>query len=56
MDPNANLEAQRRIVARIIDLDATAIDPVDAVALADLVQALDEWLTRGGFLPAEWQR
>lgn len=24
--------------------------------LADNVQALDEWLTKGGFLPMSWER
>lgn len=51
MDPNANLAEQRRIVARILDGD----DSADWSRLAELVQALDEWLTAGGFLPGEWQ-
>jgi hypothetical protein len=28
----------------------------DAVELAELTHALDEWLTKGGFLPTEWHR
>lgn len=27
----------------------------DAERLAELVQALDEWITKGGFLPARWK-
>jgi hypothetical protein len=26
----------------------------DAVQLANCVQALDEWMTKGGFLPKDW--
>lgn len=56
MDPNANLKEQREIVARMLDDDAESPDGFanDATRLAELVQALDEWLTNGGFLPSEW--
>jgi hypothetical protein len=53
MDPNANLAEQRRIRSRIIageELDG------DAQRLADLVEALDNWISRGGFLPRDWQQ
>jgi hypothetical protein len=62
MDPQANLAEQRSIAARIIErLDNPGrVQPYrlehDAERLAELVQALDEWLTRGGFLPARWER
>jgi hypothetical protein len=49
MDPNANLEEQRRIARRILDGDDR-----DAERLAELVEALDEWLASGGFLPSDW--
>ncbi len=62
MDPEANLREQRKLAAEIV----SAPDPVDeagyielderANRLADLVQALDEWLTKGGFLPADWRK
>jgi hypothetical protein len=29
--------------------------PDEAAELADLIQALDTWIRRGGFLPAPWQ-
>ena len=54
MDPDANLNEQRRIVARMLAHDSEAIDTNDAIRLAELAQALDEWITKGGFLPAEW--
>lgn len=68
MDPNANLEEQRRIVARLLspepgvrDLCDPAFTPPppkadDVLRLAELVQALDEWIKGGGFLPKDWQK
>lgn len=64
MDPNANLSEMRRIAARILAaLDAAdedtgewMCDPHDTACLAELVEALDGWLSRGGFLPARWER
>lgn len=53
MNPNANLQEQRRIVASIIAEDYL---PQDVVYLAELVEALDNWITSGGFLPADWKR
>ncbi len=50
MDPNANLAEQRRIVAQILDGDSSA----DWSRLAELVEALDQWIAGGGFLPAAW--
>lgn len=57
MDPNANLEEQRALASKILDrCDAgDEIYGLDAVRLAELVQALDEWIN-GGFLPAEWRK
>ena len=55
MDPNANLNEQRRIIARMLADDSESIDTGDALRLAELAQALDEWIANGGFLPAEWR-
>ena len=58
MDPNANLEEQRRIITSM--QDGTSKDPVewaqDSQRLAELVQALDEWISKGGALPKAWSR
>lgn len=54
MDPNANLAEQQLLAARILDGD-DYVDSGDAVRLAELVQAMDEWIKKGGFLPTEWQ-
>lgn len=62
MDPNANLEEQRRCVETINELDgAMGIEnmrelTVASFRLAELVQALDEWLSNGGAKPAVWTR
>lgn len=64
MDPIANLQEQRELSAEINAIFDDA-DPIDgsftlsqmvdlsdkAVRLAELVQALDEWRTKGGFDP-----
>lgn len=48
MDPDANLEQQRRIRDRI--KDGTA-DARDRARLRELQAALREWRSRGGFAP-----
>jgi len=65
MDPNANLSEQRRLAAQFLAImddydEATgeptrAIREADVFRLAELVEALDEWIARGGFLPTAWQ-
>lgn len=54
MDPDANLNEQRRVVARI--LADERVSEGDFYRLAELVEALDQWLQKGGFLPKDWQR
>lgn len=51
MDPNATLENIRSLIEEY-DQDA----PVDVSELIEYVRALDEWLSKGGFLPAPWHR
>lgn len=53
MDPNANLAEQRRIVARVTRGKAS---DGDLDRLAELVEALDGWLSKGGFLPTAWEQ
>jgi hypothetical protein len=56
MDPNANLEEQRRLIHAIF-ADETSSTNYDALMrLAELSQALDEWLCNGGFLPTAWKQ
>jgi hypothetical protein len=54
MDPDANLEEQRLLISRMLAKDSEHLDTGDAVRLAELAQALDEWILRGGALPKEW--
>lgn len=59
MDPNATLTTLRRLTARIHATADAATPDHDAMAqdadtLATLFASLDEWISRGGFLPQEW--
>lgn len=69
MDPNANLNRQRQILAglRQVEYDIEEAEQrgygtdeeeeqhtVLLVELSELAEAMDEWLSRGGFPPAEW--
>ena len=56
MDPDANLNEQLVIAMTMLDKESEHIDTGDAVRLAELVLALDEWLRRGGFLPKQWRK
>lgn len=57
MDPNANLDEQLRQALRMLEAsdEGRDPDPHDALRLAELVYALDEWLCGGGFMPSRWQ-
>lgn len=55
MDPNANLEEQRRITHSLLG-DSVVTDLDDANRLAELAEALDGWILTGGFLPEEWAK
>jgi len=69
MDPNAALAELREILTEIDDMTARAHNAnFDSVAehywescntrratFLDKFQNLDEWLTNGGSLPADWQ-
>jgi hypothetical protein len=48
MDPNETLEQIRALAKYIGDHDYDA--------LVDLVNSLDSWLSKGGFLPDRWKR
>lgn len=56
MDPDENLRQQRKIAAEMLRArDKGGWTSFDDVArLCELVQALDEWIVRGGSLPGEW--
>ena len=50
MDPNACLARIREIIEK----GSHPLDHQDAEDLAENIDALDGWLSRGGFLPVEW--
>ena len=67
MDPNANLAEQRELVIEALSIKDDCSDDgtysndqqqrlaVIATELAELVDALDEWLSsKDGFLPNDW--
>lgn len=65
MDPNANLDQQLALtkeLLRLLDGDAQNVanlavfDRITQLAgdLAERVEALDHWITGGGFLPERW--
>lgn len=60
MDPTTNLRKQHELAHLIIKEIDTHDNPRDltqhANELAELVIALDEWIKRGGFMPAQWSR
>jgi len=58
MDPNATLAEIRRLASAIrSDADAgigASRLPLRSARLAELCEALDGWISRGGFLPDAW--
>lgn len=60
MDPNVALRALRALAAKVLydheNAEGNGVDQDDARALAERFQHLDEWLSRGGFLPQPWAR
>jgi hypothetical protein len=52
MDPDECLRTIREIVQRINDDDHLESDLGE---LSDAFEALDGWLSRGGFLPDDWK-
>lgn len=68
MDPDTNLKEQREIAREIqaiwddcnedgtLTVSQMVVISEKAGRLAELVEALDGWISRGGFLPAAWNR
>jgi hypothetical protein len=58
MDPNKTLREIRELDRKALRLERAdkSLPPEDADRLMELVRALDEWLTKGGFLPTDWRK
>lgn len=62
MDPDKTLEEIRALVLKMQeDFNSTAegsngIDQDEAYYLTELIDGLDEWIKKGGFLPKAWKR
>jgi hypothetical protein len=59
MDPDANLEELRRLIQEqeYISRSEEIGDLYDrAERMAELIQALDEWMVKGGFPPTAWMK
>jgi hypothetical protein len=53
-DPTEHLRHLRYLARRLTT--ETNPDPIDARRMAELALEMDEWLSRGGALPDDWQR
>lgn len=58
MDPNANLTELRQLMsdaaAMAMNIDGPLADKITRAE--ELFSALDEWLSKGSFLPDDWRR
>ena len=55
MDPDANLAKQLVLAKGIVDYESHLGDQDDIEELAELVLALNEWVTNGGSIPKVYQ-
>lgn len=58
MDPNETLRQIRAHIKAMNEADEkedAAAYAFAAMQLAESVEAMDEWLSKGGFLPEEWE-
>lgn len=54
MDPNEVLAQMRRSILLMQEAEGDASFMTSAAELLDAAEALDGWLSKGGFLPREW--
>jgi hypothetical protein len=55
-DPDANLKEQLDLARQLLDEGMRCEPSPEVERLAELVEALDGWLGKGGFLPRRWER
>lgn len=59
MDPNANILNQREIIDELTNkpFGHSEAEELELLRrLSELTEAMDVWLSKGGFLPKEWAR
>lgn len=59
MDPDEALRQIRLLIKQMAEEDGHPVYPTfvqHARDLAEVVEGLDEWLTKGGFPPADWMK
>lgn len=57
MDPNETLTKLRDLIGEIFETNEADDDCTDmAVEMAELFDALDGWIIKGGFLPDAWSK
>lgn len=56
MDPDAAVEALRRLSKDLETVEDAGHRSAIAEEMATVWDGLDEWITRGGFLPSAWRR
>lgn len=59
MDPNVTLQELRALIserAQVDDAEGTGKRERLAEAIIERFEALDQWLTKGGFAPNDWLR
>ncbi len=54
MDPDAALKEARDMAAYILSEKGAEI--YTAIHMAEAFQTLDDWISKGGFLPKDWQK
>lgn len=59
MDPDINLNETLQLAKRFILMSQMANDTVtydenEVTRLSELIVSLDEWISKGGFLPQRW--
>ncbi len=59
MDPDANLKEMRELYQKMRKYEnllvARSVIQDDSMRLIELLEAMDEWLSKGGFLPEDWK-
>lgn len=54
MDPNATLKRIREFIESVTDGETP--DPHEWYDFIDLVEGLDDWMSRGAFMPEDWSK